>query len=610
MIKVLTSLEKFNHILKVGLTPLTPPEDITGSEWADKYYYLSEESSGNAGKWSCYPYQIAILDWMTDDRIIQVNIRKSKRVGYTEMLKAAMAYFILVKNRNIATWQPTDTDAKDFVIDSVDPLLRDVPPLGKKLMCKPGTRSKYNTTKKKVFKGAVWDIKGGTSAGNFRRMTKDVASYDECDGFLPDIDGEGNCFKLGDGRLDDAAYPKSIRGSTPGIKQLSLIGPAVDASDVIMYRHVKCPECKELYRLLFDRFDFDNAAFPCPHCGSVITYNKYPYMDMYGEWRDKEGIIRYDEKNKYFTDAEGVRVPTPRKVGVVLWTAYSHLKSWRYFLDEWNEAMEASRRGDITLLKTAVNTLRGETWEERVESRDHSEVSQLMENYDTETKIPEEVLVITIGVDVQGDRAECEIVGYGLDDETWSLDYLVFPGDVITGAVFDDLDRQMMRIFTREDGVKIKPASMFVDAGYQTTTIYKYTRPRRKHKVFAVMGTDQGTVPNKPVWKGEGKSKALLYTSNANEAKRTIFRRLEIIDSGPGRCHFPAFYDTGYFKGLTNAVMYKKTPGGVFKGFGWRKKFENQPDEPLDCRHYANAAFSALGVDMGKLKIKLKNRVR
>ena len=80
-------------------------------------------------------------------------------------------------------------------------------------------------------------------------MTKDVAIYDETDGFDVDIDGEGSCFELGDGRLDQAPFPKSIRGSTPKTKGLSLIENAVENTDMVFYRFVRCPFCGAFQRL-------------------------------------------------------------------------------------------------------------------------------------------------------------------------------------------------------------------------------------------------------------------------------------------------------------------------------------------------------------------------
>ena len=47
-----------------------------------------------------------------------------------------------------------------------------------------------------------------------------------------------------------------------------------------------------------------------------------------------------------------------------------------------------------------------------------------------EAEAPEGVALITAGVDVQADRLEMEIAGWGRDEESWSIAYHVIPGDV------------------------------------------------------------------------------------------------------------------------------------------------------------------------------------
>ncbi len=172
-----------------ALQPLRTRVPLIGSKWADKHFYLSPESSGTEGRWKCYPYQVALLNWMTSDDIEEMNLQKSRRVGYTKCLLAATGCLIEQKSRNIVIWHPTDGDAKDFVTDEVDTVLRDVPIVSERLKCGVGMKSKFNTNEKKSFHGATLDIKGGKSARNFRRMTKDCAIYDETDGFDADIDG-------------------------------------------------------------------------------------------------------------------------------------------------------------------------------------------------------------------------------------------------------------------------------------------------------------------------------------------------------------------------------------------------------------------------------------
>jgi len=596
---------------KRALEPLRTRVPLNGSRWANEYFYLSPESSGTEGRWKCYPYQVALLNWMTSDDIEEVNLQKSRRIGYTKMLLAAMGCLIDQKNRNVSIWHPTDGDAKDFVTDEVDPMLRDVPALGDRLKCDVGAKSKFNTVEKKAFHGSTLDIKGGKSARNYRRMTKDVAIYDETDGFDVDIDGEGNCFELGDGRLDQAPFPKSIRGSTPKTKGVSLIEAAVASADMVFFRFVRCPFCKELQRLEFARLKYEDgqAATAWYECrtGCRLEYRHYPTMDARGRWQTLDGHY-YVEGRDHFCDPDGEIIPKPRRIGVRIWAGYSYLRPWSYVVDRWIVADAQKKTGNTTLLKTVVNTLLGETWEEHGESVSPTVLDARGEEYPDESgRIPNEICVVTVGADVQGganSRIELEFVGHGLEDETWSLDYVVLEGDPERQEVWDHLDEQLLRRFTRQDGVDLGVSCAFVDSGYLATAVYRFTAPRRKRSIFATKGVTTGSICNKGTWQGDKRrrSRAILRTVNVNDAKTIVFNRLRIEDPGPGFCHFPAHYPDSHFVRLTNEEKVEKRRAGVKVGYEWRKK---GPNEQLDCRAYALGAFAHLNPNMVRMRQRL-----
>ena len=601
---------------------------LCGSAWANEFFYLSPESSGTEGGWTCYPYQVAWLDWMTSDDIEEANFQKSRRVGYTKCLMAATGCLIEQKNRNVAIWHPTDGDAKDFVTDEIDTMLRDVPVLGAKLKCDVEAKSKHNTIEKKAFHGATLDIKGGKSARNFRRMTKDVAIYDETDGFDLDIDGEGNCFELGDGRLDQAPFPKSIRGSTPKTKGLSLIETAVENSNFTLWRFVPCPACGKMQRLQFSGLFWDKdkpetAKYGCEN-GCTIHYRQYPEMDAAGRWQTLDGYY-YDEESRQFFDPDGERIPTPRKIGVRIWAGYSYLRPWSYLVDRWLDAVKNAKNGMVTTLKTVINTLLGETFEDEGVGVDAASLDGRGEDYLANGRIPNQVLVITAGADVQGgvnSRIEVEVVGHGLEGESWSLGYHVFNGDPERPEVWEQLDEKLLERFVREDGVKLAVSAAFVDSGYLATEVYKFTRARRKRAVFATKGVNTGTICNKGTWHGEKKNKTrcILRTVNVDDAKTIVFYRLKIQkpaepkldDEGnpepvPGFCHFPSTYDDQHYKQLTNEEKIEKRKKGILVGYEWRKL---GPNEPLDCRAYALGALAYLNPNMPRVKLRLEKRAR
>jgi len=584
---------------------------MLGAEWADEYFYLSPESSGTEGRWKCYPYQIAILNWMTSDDIEEVNWMKSRRVGYTKCLLAAVGCQIEQKSRNVAIWQPTDGDAKDFVTDEVETMLRDVPVIGAKLKCPVGAKSKFNTVDKKVFNGATLDIKGGKSARNYRRMTKDVAVYDETDGFDRDIDGEGSCFELGDGRLDQAPFPKSIRGSTPKTKGASLIEAAVDNSDMVLYRYVPCPYCGTMQRLEFSSLKWDDnnpdtVRYICKK-GCEIHYRDYPGMDADGRWQTLDGYYYSDQGDRFY-DPDDNPVHKPRRIGARIWAGYSYLRPWSYIVDRWIAANRDAKSGNIITLKTIINTLLGETFQDSGETINHTAIGQRSEDYLVNGKIPNDVLCITVGADVQGganSRIEMEFVGWGLEGETWSLDYVVVPGDAERQEIWDHVDAELSRQFTREDGVVLNVSCAFIDSGYLPHEVYKFTAPRRRRNIYATKGVNTGMLSNKGTWQGEKNNRAILRTVNVDDAKTVVFNRLRIEEPGPGFCHFPGHYTDKHFKQLTNEEKREKRRSGVLVGYEWVKK---GPNEQCDCRCYALGAYEFLNPNLGKLKLRLERQ--
>lgn len=597
--------------LKTGLEQLQTREPLTLSEWADKYFYLSKESSSIEGRWKSLPYQVAILNWFGDDDIRVLDWQKCARVGCTKILLAGIGYNAEHKNRNQVVWQPTDGDMQDFVVDEVDTMLRDVPVVGAKLKVPPDKKSPYNTRSKKVFNGSILDLKGGHSARNYRRMTKDVAIYDEADGFERDIDGEGNCFTLGDTRIETSSFPQSRRGSTPKIKGQSLIEQSISEADKVFFRYLPCPDCEELQRLEFANLkwvddDPETARFICVHCGVEIEYSQYPPMDKAGRWQTIDGHW-YCEATDLFYAPDGTVTDRPRHIGVKIWSAYSYFMTWEDIADRWIKATREAKKGNTAKLKTVVNTVLGETWEEKGEKVDADQFSDRLEEY-TDKTLPEDVLLITFAADVQGGadaRIELEYLGWGLEEETWSIDYVVIPGDPDEQDVWDNLDAELRRTFRRVDGVELSFAGGMVDCGYMSQKVYQYTGPRRKRKIFASMGgpSNKGPLISKPKWVGDKRNRAIQYIINTDEAKTTIMNRLSKPEPGPGYCHFPAHYDDEFFYQITAEEKRLKRKAGVIVGYQWVKT--RNRNEALDCRVGNLASFAQLNVPMEILKQRL-----
>ena len=241
----MSELQTINQAIEHGLAPLRVAPPMSLSEWSRQHFYLSQESSYTQGAWTPYPFQVVPMDCMSCDDIEEFVWRKSKRIGYTKILLAYIAYTAHHKKRNQAIWQPTDDDAISFVKTELDPAVRDMEIMSEVF---PNFMKRHsdNSLKLKKFIGSLLHILGGKAAKNYRRITVDNALFDEIDAFDFDVEGEGSPYKLGSGRTEGSLFPKKIVGSTPKMKNWSLVEAREQAAEMFFEFYVPCPHCGEL----------------------------------------------------------------------------------------------------------------------------------------------------------------------------------------------------------------------------------------------------------------------------------------------------------------------------------------------------------------------------
>ena len=150
---------------ELGLSSLRAEVPQTLSEWAAAHFILAGESSHQKGGWVGWPFQQGILDFMSDDRIEDLAVKKSKRVGYTKMITAFVAYNIAHRRRKQALWQPTDDDRDSYVKSEIDPVLdpaTGVPAINKAR--RAGKGASEETIKYKPFRDSVLHLLGGKAS--------------------------------------------------------------------------------------------------------------------------------------------------------------------------------------------------------------------------------------------------------------------------------------------------------------------------------------------------------------------------------------------------------------------------------------------------------------
>lgn len=615
-------LSEIRRALAAGLQPLRVEEPLRLSEWADRHFYLSAESSYVEQRWEAYPPQVGIMDVISDDRVREVTVRKSARVGYTKILLAAIGYFAHHKRRNQGLWQPTDDDADEFCKTELEPMLRDVKAMAD-VFPEFLAKHKHNTLRQKVFLGSTLYLRGGKAAKNYRRLTLDVAYLDELSGFDRNIEKEGAPDALAAKRVEGATFPKLVAGSTPKIKGLCLIDQRAEQADVLLKWMVPCPHCEEYHPLTWGGpkehhgmkwldGDPSTVRHVCPHCGGLMTQADYLSVWRRGQWRSVDGHWRLGGDGRWY-DAAGVEVYPPERVAMDLWTACLPIASWQQIVTEFLAAVEKSKAGDKTALQTFVNTTLGEAWEDdEGERADEHELAKRAEAYPLR-RVPSGCLVLVAGIDVQDNRFEVVVWGFGRGEEMWVIDYQILAANPADERDWQKLDAYLMTRFPQERGPGLGIEAAAIDTGgHFTHQVYNYVRMRERRRIAAVKGSNRygldikGRATKQDVnFAGKIIPRGVkVWEVGTDTAKDLFFGRLKVAEPGPGYVHFSRDLPDEFYRQLTAEQRLKqKTARG--EQYVWVKR--RARNEVLDCTVYA--LFAAQLLDLHRYTAAMWDRL-
>jgi len=577
-------LKNIERVIQQTSQAWTPPPNLKISDWADSYRKLSPESSAESGAWktSRAPYQREIMDSFNDPSIQRIVFMKSAQVGATEILLNVIGYYIDQDPSPMLVMQPTLQMGQAFSKDRLATMIRDSEKI-RGCVKDPRSRDSGNTVLSKKFPGGNLNIVGSNSASGLASRPIRIVLADEVDRYEASAGSEGDPISLATKRTTTFWNKKIYLCSTPTVKGLSRIETAFEESDK-RYYHVPCPECnkKQVLKwknIVWEENKPETASYACDHCGSVINESKKQWMLKHGEW------IASDTSSN--------------TAGFHISELYSVWSTWA---DMAKNFLEAKKNPEM--LKTWINTALGESWEEQGETVEYETLLGRRLNYDF-TTIPEDVLVLTAGVDTQKDRLELQLVGWGKNYEAWVCDYKIFWGDPNAMNVWSDLDAYLKRRFKTESDRMIPISCCTIDSGgHHTNQVYQFTKPRQARRIFAVKGLSTAGKPiaNKPTF--VGKNKAVLYGIGADSAKEAIFARLS-VENELTTLHFCSDLDEEYFKQLTAEKRVTKFVRGR-KNLVWKQI--RPRNEALDTLVYNFAAIYILNPNFNSIEEKILNQ--
>lgn len=567
----------FSNIVKI----LAPPPKLKVSEWADKYRKLSQESSAEPGQWRTdrAPYQREIMDSVNDPDVESVVVMSSAQVGKSEIINNIIGYFIDHDPYPMLLLQPTLEMAQAYSKDRIAPMIRDTPALTNKIS-DARSRDGDNTLLHKKFPGGHITIVGANSPAGLASRPVRVVLADEVDRFPISAGAEGDPLSLAHKRTKTFWNRKKVSVSTPTVKDASRIESEYDDSTKEQWC-VSCPSCGLFQPYEWARIKFEPVGMECIHCRELHEER---------EWKARPG--------KWIARQEST------KRGFHLNALASPWESWTNIIREFKEA----KKKGPEMLKTWTNTTLGETWEEQHEEEDIGVLLNRRIRYHAD--VPDDVLVLTAGVDVQNDRLEVEVVGWGMEDISYGVTYQTFYGDPGQNDVWETLDEFLQKEWEYEDGGRIIISAVCVDSGgHYTQEVYRFCKAREHRRIFAIKGKGGTGIPFIGKATRNNRERAALFSIGVDDGKETIISRLKVDFEGkPGYCHFPTNEDRGYdemyFKGITSEKRRIRYVRGQPK-IEWVKK-NSVRNEPLDLRNYAMAAFRILNPMMDALLEKRK----
>lgn len=578
-------LEAFGHAVR-------PPEDLLVSEWARRHFRTSSDYSAVVGKFEPHPYQIEPLDFFSsscpDEKMV---LMCGAQMTKTLILLIALGYIIDHDPGPVLIVQPTGDDAESFSSERIGPMIQDVPVVGEK-MAKAAAEAKSRASSNKIlqkrFRGGQVSLTGAVSDSGLRRRSVRYLLCDEID-----ADGYGdseNGDKLRRAEMRTVTYwnRKILFCSTPTVEG-GRIHDAYLEGDQRQY-FVPCPFCAHEQVLVWDNVRWgkvgaveikpENAHYLCAGCGELIPHHRKTEMLRDGRWiaQNPEGKHRsYQISRLYAPD----------------W-------SWGRVVVE----LFIPAKTNVAAMRNFRNEVLAEPWREQGNAPDHEKLMSRREPYRL-GQVPQGVLFLTAGFDVQKTWGEGYVYGWGRNKQRWVVDHHRINHDPYSPKFWEELDEFAQRMYKHPSGVELPIIRFASDTGHATNEVYMWARRQGAGRVLAVDGRASGiSMVSAPspvdVTVGGRKIKhgVRIWPVNVSMCKSELYgllgkdRPAEGEPYPAGWVHFPRDVDGEFFKQLTaeNLVYDSKR-----RRYQWKPNRER--NEALDCANYARAAAAQFGID-------------
>ncbi len=586
------------------------------------------------------PYMVEPMDTLAAREYEAVVFVGPARSSKTQSLVDGWyGYAVMCDPGDMGLYFPVEGNAKDYSKRRLNRLNKASDEI--RAMISP--RSHDDNLFSKTFRnGMLVDLLWPTSSRMAQRDMRYVVLSDY-DSMPEDVDGEGEPFALALKRVQTFMSAGMCMAESSPKKEIinpkwtpttSHEGPPAPGIMSLFNRgdrrrrYWPCVECDEYFIPTFDRLwypEIDNiqeaaaqVQIVCPSCGCQIGPEHKTEMDANGAWvRDglkisKGGIITGEA---YGSSIASFWLHGPN----------ARFQTWESIVLKYLQAKaEYERTGSEKALKTTVNVDQGSPYLpiSRKSTRTADElISRAIEW--TRGTVPEGVRYLLATVDVQGNRFEVLVTGYGIEQESWIVDrFALHWSDRVTAAgekepldppghqedwtvlnaligkeypLGDDSGRRMAVHFVGVDsggkkGVTTRALnwwrSLRRSGKNRNVRLIKGEGDRPNAKIPRVRETYPDSSKRKDRHSGARGDVPMLIL-NTNELKDALNNDLTRKEEGPGFVHLPSWLEEKYF-----AEIVAETRTST----GW-KNIGSERNETWDLLNYGKALNLYLGVE-------------
>ncbi|MBD8556896.1 phage terminase large subunit family protein [Rhizobium sp. CFBP 8762] len=569
---------------------IKPPEKVDYLAWAENNIVFSElESPDYPGPYNrrLFRYFDAVLQALSPDDLCRiVSLMKSAQIGGTVAANIFTGGSMDMDPSWFLYVHPTENNAERWSKMKLAPMLRNTTSLTSLFPKKSRDGLDSLLYKERADGRGAIQISGANSAASLSQVTMKRQVQDDLSKWETNTGGDPET--QADSRSRGVEEAKIFKISTPLVMPGCRITKNFEDGSQ-EYPYVPCPHCGH-YQVLewenmlanLDEAHPEKAHFTCIECGTEIEeYHRQTMLDGLQFRPHNPSQMRFHRS-------------------FYIWSAYSPLQSWERIAREW-----LSARGDPASEQTFLNDTVGKAYVTLGEAppwealRDRGAASDYPRG-----KIPVGGIIVTIGIDCQGDRVEWQLVVWGRDFRRWVVDCGVIPGHITEKSCQERLDALVAQTWTNSYGQKLAADKIAIDGNAYTEDVWLWAKRHPASRVVMVRGAKSESAPLTQRVKKERNHKTgkilnyskRFYNFNGSILKMALYRNVAKLDPMErGFVGFPTGLEDEYYRQLTAERRVPKKKKDGFVEYVWEKD-PAQANEMLDTMNQAEVAAILFGV--------------